>query len=117
MSTPFVRELRVRRLKDDIERFEMLTKTQGLFYALKLSWITTMIIYLTSYFFDFLFDRTDLPVFVAEYGFIKIIITWVFWFIIDYFWLVRNNHLELKKSKIELEKYLKKYPELEKSIP
>ncbi len=42
MSTPFVRELRLRRLKEDIERFEMLSKNQGLFYALKLSWLTTI---------------------------------------------------------------------------
>ncbi len=93
MSTPFVRELRLRRLKEDIERFEMLSKNQGLFYALKLSWLTTMIIYITSYLFDLLYDHTRLPAFVAEYVFIKIIITWIFWLIIDYFWLVRNNIL------------------------
>ncbi len=117
MSTAFLREHRLKQLKEDIARYKKLTQTQGIWFAIRFSWFTAISMYIVEYLFDLLVDGVPLPVYVSNYNYGRLLTTWIIWFLVDYFWLVKQNPRALKRSKVELNKYLDKYPELKKEQP
>ncbi len=117
MSTAFLHEHRLKQLKEDIARYKKLTQTQGIWFAIRFSWFTAISIYIVEYLFDLLVDDVPLPVYVADYNYWRLVTNWIIWFLVDYFWLVKDYPRALKRSKVELNKYLDKYPELKKEHP
>ncbi len=117
MSTAFLREHRLKQLKEDIARYKKLTQTQGIWFAIRFSWFTAISMYIVEYLFDLLVDGIPIPVYVSNYNYGRLLTTWIIWFLVDYFWLIKQNPRALKRSRIELEKHLEKYPELKKEHP
>jgi hypothetical protein len=117
MSTAFLREHRLKQLKEDIARYKKLTQTQGIWFAIRFSWFTAISMYIVEYLFDLLVDGVPIPVYVSNYNYGRLLTTWIIWFLVDYFWLIKQNPRALKRSMIELEKHLEKYPELKKEHP
>lgn len=116
-STAFLREHRLKQLKDDIARYEKLSQTEGIWFAIRFSWFTAISIYIVEYLFDLLLDGVPLPIYVSEYNYWRLVANWILWFLVDYFWLVKDHPRALKRSKAELKNHLDKYPELKKEHP
>ncbi len=51
MSTAFLREHRLKQLKEDIARYKKLTQTQGIWFAIRFSWFTAISMYIVEYLF------------------------------------------------------------------
>ena len=117
MSTAFLREHRLKQLKEDIARYKKLTQTQGIWFAIRFSWFTAISMYMIEYFFDLLVDGVPLPVYVSNYNYGRLLTTWIILFLVDYFWLVKDFPRGLERSKADLKKHLDKYPELKKEHP
>ncbi len=100
MSTAFLREHRLKQLKEDIARYKKLTQTQGIWFAIRFSWFTAISMYIVEYLFDLLVDGVPLPVYVSNYNYGRLLTTWIIWFLVDYFWLVKQNPRALNEVKL-----------------
>jgi len=116
MSLTPIQERRLKQVEDEIVFLQKEKEKKGLWYALRLSWIVVMLVYISNFFFALLLENTSLSDYVNEYGWKKILTSWAFWFLVDYFFVVRGNHQTLKNKKKELAKLRIKYGLVEKAV-
>ena len=100
MSLTPIQERRLRQVEDEIIFLEKEIEKKGIWFALRLAWITLMAGYLGGYFLDYLLERKSLSAYIHEFGWIKILTGLLFWFAIDYFFIVKENHRSLRNKKL-----------------
>jgi hypothetical protein len=105
MNVTSLQQHNLHNYEKEIALLEQQVKTKGVWYALQLSWIFVIGLYITGYFFDALIESKPLMQYLAENSWLRILFSWFFWFIIDYFWLVKGFSRELKKKKEAYESY------------
>jgi hypothetical protein len=116
MNLTPLQERRLRQVEDEIIFLQKEVEKKGIWFALRFSWMTVMIFYIVGYFFDYLFDRTLLTDYVNEFGWIKILTSWIFWFLIDYHFIVRENNRRLRAKIKELAELKIKYGLTKKAV-
>jgi len=117
MNLTPLQERRLQQVKDEIVLLEEKVEKKDWLFALRLSWITVMAIYITEYLFDLLTEKKSLPVYVHEYGWLRILTGWIFWFVFDYVLMVSGNKKNLKLKRKELADLNKRYGLTEKAAP
>ncbi|MCW3073055.1 MAG: hypothetical protein JWP69_124 [Flaviaesturariibacter sp.] len=102
MSLTFLQERKLAQYKEEIAFLEKQVEKQDGWYAVRLSWIVTMIFYILGFFVDYMTEGSSLPEYVIAYGWKKPIWNFTSWLLIYYFFLVRGNRRTLRKRREEL---------------
>ena len=115
MNLTPLQERRLQQVKDEIVFLEKEVKKKDWFFVLRFSWITVMAIYITEFLFDLLTVKRSLPVYVHEHGWIRIFMSWIFWFVFDYVIMASGNKKNLRLKRKELTDLQNKYGLTEKA--
>lgn len=116
MNITPLQERRLQQVKDEIVFLEKEVQKKDWLFALRLSWIIVMLVYIVEYLFYLLTEKKSLPVYVKEYGWLKILTNWIVWFLVNYVMMVMSNKKQLKLKKRELSELIKKYGLTEETV-
>jgi hypothetical protein len=117
MNLTSLQERRLKQTEYEIAFLERETKRRGIWFSFWFSLVTIIIFYISGYFLDYFLEKASLVTFVQNIGWIKFLAGWAFWFLIDYFFIVRSNRQHLKNKKKELAHLKIKYGLTEEAIP
>lgn len=116
MSLTPLQERRLLQVQQEIAFFEKQTSKRRVWFAVWFSAVTVIIIYSINFFGDWITDATSISSFVSSLSWVKIVGTWVFWFLFDYFFFVRSNFQQLKLKTKELSQLKAKYDLVEEPL-
>ena len=95
---------KLHQLRAEVLLSEADLKKRKIWYAVRFAWMITMGLYIAGYFFDAIVEGQTLVGYVNDYGWVRILGDFLFWFVFNYFVFASNRQL-LNKKKKELSAY------------
>jgi hypothetical protein len=89
------------RLEEEIRLLEKVLEKRDLFFILKASVLSAIVIFIANFLFDLTIGHKSLLQFFNENGWRKFGFTWFFWFCIEYIFMILLPKRKLKKKNIE----------------
>ena len=116
MSLTPLQERRLKQTEDQVIFFEKQIREKGVWYAARFAFVLVIGFYIVGFLFDYFIEKKPLQQYVNEFEWGKLLFSFLFWFGVNYFFEVRSNHQQLKKTKRELEQLKKKYGLVEEPV-
>ena len=109
MNLQPVQKRKLEFLEENIARLEKQVPGKGIWYAIRLSFIIAVLFYIVGFPFDYFTEGKSMVAYVNEYHPLRLLFNWLFWFLFEYFILVRGNQQLLRKYQNELAEAKIKY--------
>lgn len=109
MNLTPIQERRLKQTEERITFLEEQVATKDTWLGVKLSAITVALMCIFTAFFDMLIEKRSFSQFLTNYGWLRILVQWIFWFIIDYLFIVHSNKRELRSIRKELQELRIRY--------
>ncbi|HEX6332816.1 MAG TPA: hypothetical protein VFZ78_01240 [Flavisolibacter sp.] len=111
-----LQQRRLAQVQSDIAYYEKQVQKKGTWFALRISWIITIIGFFVEFAWEYFQEDQTLVTFVNTYKWFTIVTRWAFWFMIFYFLDVKGNRKTLERRRVELETIRKKYGLVEEPV-